>query len=532
MLGRIVEGYRITRLLGQGAAGSRFEVEHPEQGKAVLRVFDGYGNGPGEEGDGARPFARAARLAGAPGAGGLLGLSRAQRICGLSHRNVSRVYRAGRLDPEGTPFLIEEQISGESLKEWIGRKGPLPPPDALAILAQGAAGLSAIHQAGMSHGNVSTSTIKLAGVDFARGAGEVGVVKLTGLLLDLQSRQGAVALQGEVGSDLRQLAGVFGALVGLSAGVLAGEEPDPRAPGMAALGEMLRQVGSDGRRASSALELYERAEATLRKGGLLAKDDSTAMWLPGNEPKGVVAIASQGPGPGMTAPAWQSSVPVLPGQNRSHPLWPFRPSRQLPTIHADLAAVDDPASTRETEPAVPMERMDARDSLTVPIRYADGAGGISDTSQSQENRRAESLAATGIVPTADDLDDHEEDEPATIEIERMDSAELLLFLPPTTRSIDELVGPLLDQNNQTRRTPALPEGPRPGRAERRKRALTDETTRARRFGSYLSGPGRWLLPLGLCTAITLALAAWALWGQGPSRRPPARIDAPATLGAG
>jgi hypothetical protein len=551
MLGRTVEGFRVTRLLGQGTQGSRFEVEHAEQGKAVLRVFDGYGDGDGQgNSDGAgAPNLSAFRQR--PGASGpLLGLARAQRLCALSHRNVARIHRAGRLEPEGTPFLIEEQVLGESLKELLGRLGPLPAEEALSILGQAAAGLSALHQAGVTHGNLSITTLRIVGLDPLRGVLGSGEVKLTGLLLHLQAPlPGSGALAGDIGSDLAHLCTAFGALLGISARALAGEEP----PGPKQSVQLVNLIGAlvpligalqkggedDGAHKHSALQLYERIEAAVRKSGLIAKDDSTSLWVPPDAGAGWPAglpgyfplsaplgpSGAFGPGAGRPGPTPALSRDARAGQEVRGDRLSRPPSSPLAAITEDVA-VDDPAATQEMEPSPALARTE---SLPVPVPVPPEDDISRETLvilRPPEPATPAATAAPELVAEDDDAD-----EPATVEIERLESGELLHFLPPTARSIDELVGPLEkdSREKQTQRTPALAEILPVGRRLKPRRPA-EEVTRSGLIGRYLSGPGRWLLPLGAFTVVILLLAAWALWGQA-GHRPSARIEAPSRIEA-
>ncbi len=58
----------------------------------------------------------------------------------------------------GRPFLVVEYLAGGTLAEWL-RSGPLPGPAAVAVAAQLAKGLAAVHEAGYVHGDVKPSNI-------------------------------------------------------------------------------------------------------------------------------------------------------------------------------------------------------------------------------------------------------------------------------------------------------------------------------------------------------------------------------------
>jgi hypothetical protein len=94
----------------------------------------------------------------------------------------------------------------------------------------------------------------------------------------------------------------------------------------------------------------------------------------------------------------------------------------------------------------------------------------------------------------------EEEDAATIEVDRLDPADLL----PLSPGIANLVGPLevrrqggerLDASMQTQASEAL---------------RTGTVTATACPAAFLHGPVRWLLPLGLLAFLTLGLAAWVL----------------------
>jgi len=64
----------------------------------------------------------------------------AKATAALSHPNILDVHDVGAF--EGVPYLVEELLEGESLKERIER-GPLAAPEALGIAVQIARGLAA-----------------------------------------------------------------------------------------------------------------------------------------------------------------------------------------------------------------------------------------------------------------------------------------------------------------------------------------------------------------------------------------------------
>ena len=75
---------------------------------------------------------------------------------GIEHPNVAAVHAADTFD-DGY-YLIADFIAGETLAQRMAR-GRLSPPEIRAIVSDVAAGLDALHRAGIAHGNLKPSNI-------------------------------------------------------------------------------------------------------------------------------------------------------------------------------------------------------------------------------------------------------------------------------------------------------------------------------------------------------------------------------------
>jgi eukaryotic-like serine/threonine-protein kinase len=89
---------------------------------------------------------------------------------GLAHQNITRVYDYGEPRPGQPAFLVMEFVDGPSLAEVLAG-GPLAPARVMDVVAQCAAGLAALHQAGLAHGALTPANILIS---------NDGPVKLTG----------------------------------------------------------------------------------------------------------------------------------------------------------------------------------------------------------------------------------------------------------------------------------------------------------------------------------------------------------------
>jgi hypothetical protein len=90
---------------------------------------------------------------------------------------------------QGTPFLVMELVSGQTLRQALAQASPLPPGQAVAIAAAVCEGLEAAHAAGLVHRDITPANIMLAGKDvkvldfgIARGDGTAAGTR-TGTIL-------------------------------------------------------------------------------------------------------------------------------------------------------------------------------------------------------------------------------------------------------------------------------------------------------------------------------------------------------------
>ncbi len=75
----------------------------------------------------------------------------ARAVSRLAHPNIVTIYEVGR--ENGQPYLVMEFLTGQTLREHL-RVGPLPPNEAARVLEQAAAGLDAVHAAGVIHRDI------------------------------------------------------------------------------------------------------------------------------------------------------------------------------------------------------------------------------------------------------------------------------------------------------------------------------------------------------------------------------------------
>ncbi len=143
--GQILAGrYRVVRPIGAGGMGEVYEADDLDLGARVavktMRVED--------ENTLAR-FKQEIQLART-----------------VTHPNVCRIFDLHRHhEPESgrvITFLTMELVEGETLSEYLGRRGALRPNEALPILRQIAAALAAAHEKGVVHRDLKAGNVILA----------------------------------------------------------------------------------------------------------------------------------------------------------------------------------------------------------------------------------------------------------------------------------------------------------------------------------------------------------------------------------
>lgn len=148
--------YRVLRRLGVGGMGAVYEVERLTDGRRfALKAVTG--NVVGAQ---AARFAREAEIG-----------------ARVKHPNLIEIVDVG-LSPAGAPYLVMELVSGGTLADRQARFGEIG--WATPILQQIAAGLSALHAAGVVHRDLKPANVLLSGDD-AQPAAHISDFGISGL---------------------------------------------------------------------------------------------------------------------------------------------------------------------------------------------------------------------------------------------------------------------------------------------------------------------------------------------------------------
>ena len=130
----------------------------------------------------------------------------------LTHPNIVALYDTG--EQGDVAYIVMELVNGPTLREALGRHGPLPPSRAARLSMEVAAALDYAHQAGVCHGSLrpgnillaDDGTVKVADFSIARAATGEDSAR-TGEVLDAD---GSLAPEVVHGDDADGRADVFG----------------------------------------------------------------------------------------------------------------------------------------------------------------------------------------------------------------------------------------------------------------------------------------------------------------------------------
>jgi serine/threonine protein kinase len=141
--GDVIGSYRVLRLIGEGAVGRVFEVEHVKIGRrAAMKVLS-----PEHA---LRPMA-VRRL-----------FSEAQAVNRINHPHIVEITDVVDAErPGGASGVVMELLEGQSLAQMMIKEGPVPPERFIPILIQVADGLAAAHAAGFVHRDLKPENIFL-----------------------------------------------------------------------------------------------------------------------------------------------------------------------------------------------------------------------------------------------------------------------------------------------------------------------------------------------------------------------------------
>lgn len=314
----------------------------------------------------------------------------AQAAASLSHPNIVGVYDVGRQDD--VHYIVMEYVQGESLKEVITERGPLPPEEAARIARQIAEALRHAHAHRIIHRDVKPHNVlitpegRVKVADFGiAGAATGSTVTYPGALLGTVYYFSPEQAQGRYGDERSDLYALGVVLYEMLTGQVPfeGESPvsvalkhirepvpsprqvNPRVP-PAAERVVLKAMAKEGeRRYQSATEMLRDLEALQRQ---LAEWRSRGQPLPAGEARDrtqVIAAATPAGGkarqttlPGVKPGAAAARADGAAGVEAAAPDEPAAQPEPGPEGRADQAAAGGlrPAGEGAAEPYGPGDR--------------------------------------------------------------------------------------------------------------------------------------------------------------------------------
>jgi serine/threonine protein kinase len=221
----------------------------------------------------------------------------AQSVARVIHPNVAMVLDVG--DRDGSPFLVMEYLTGESLGEEAAR-GPLKIRDVCDLVGQAAAGLDAAHRAGVVHGQIGPDSFRMSAS---------GVLKVVGFGLFDQAVPGdrvryraPEVIDGRSGSAAADLY-ALGCVCYLA---LCGRPPFEGSPEEVAALQVRAEPAPPGRHRPDVPPELDRLVLAM-----LAKDPAARPG--GGEPVRRALAAIARPRPPVVSPAGQTrAMPAMP----------------------------------------------------------------------------------------------------------------------------------------------------------------------------------------------------------------------------
>jgi serine/threonine-protein kinase len=122
----------------------------------------------------------------------------------LHHRNITTIYDFGLTD-DGTPYIVQEFLTGEDLDKLAKKREPMPLKRKLAILVDVCEGLGYAHAAGIIHRDIKPSnvriledgTVKLMDFGIAKSMVSQSTLTQTGITLGTASYLAPEQIRGE-----------------------------------------------------------------------------------------------------------------------------------------------------------------------------------------------------------------------------------------------------------------------------------------------------------------------------------------------
>jgi eukaryotic-like serine/threonine-protein kinase len=153
----------------------------------------------------------------------------------LTHPNIVALYDTG--EQGAIAYVVMELVNGPTLREAIGRHGPLPPSRAARLSLEVAAALDYAHQAGVCHGSLKPGnvlladdgTVKVGDFSIARAAAEEDTGR-TGEVLGVDGYLAPEVVRGDDADGRADVYGLGACLYEMLTGRAPGVDPSSTIP--------------------------------------------------------------------------------------------------------------------------------------------------------------------------------------------------------------------------------------------------------------------------------------------------------------
>jgi serine/threonine protein kinase len=273
----------------------------------------------------------------------------ARAAAGLNHPHIVSVHDSG--EHAGTPYIVMERLSGQTLADVIAR-GPLPQPRVRSILDDVLSALAAAHAAGILHRDIKPANIlfsalgdtKVADFGIAKSAGTAHT--LTGQIVGTMAYLSADRIAGRPASVADDLYAV--GVVGYEA--LAGRRAFPQEN----LVELARAVAEDTPPPLAVLRPDIDPALAAVIGRAMAREPHRRFGS-ADEMRAALAgrvgppVAARPPTRVLAAPLPDPTTMVVPPVRRNRSRWMLLAAVVIAVLVAAIAFIVDSAS----RPAVP-----------------------------------------------------------------------------------------------------------------------------------------------------------------------------------
>jgi serine/threonine protein kinase len=205
----------------------------------------------------------------------------------LTHPNIVALYDTG--EQGAIAYIVMELVNGPTLREAIGRHGPLPPSRAARLSLEVAAALDYAHQAGVCHGSLKPGnilladdgTVKVADFSIARAAAEDDPGR-TGEVLGVDGYLAPEVVRGDDADGRADVYGLGACLYEMLTGRAPGADPSATIPPRALRAGVPRDLDTIVRQ-SMAIDPDDRFQTVQAMAAALSRSASGADSVPPSE---------------------------------------------------------------------------------------------------------------------------------------------------------------------------------------------------------------------------------------------------------